>query len=555
MPKKFLYIQPEENIAYVIDKISAAPEPILYLAVDANPSIITDAVNLKFLQREAGEFSKHIIIASKMPDVLEAAQKAGFETASEDVSLEEETGSDEIAVKVSANGVRNSTPHQENTIQEFEIPDAAEDGDETPLPSWMHKKSTEEVETENDFETREESSNQVEKKRGGFTGGTARRLLSWKFIGISVLAVIILAGGAFYLLTPKVTLNITIKKMPLNLDFKVISDAAISAVDAKSAKIPGQFIKLEKELSDRFTATGVQDKESKAEGKITIYNEFGPSSQKLVKNTRFKSKNGSIFRLKNDVIIPGATVKNGKVAAPGIISTEVIADQSGPNFNIGPSDFTIPGFEGTPKFIVFYGKSSDAMIGGSAGGGKFSTKEDLSGAQTALIEKFKASEEGLVGDNLAKGLKVLPRAKEDPVFEFSSEPVGPDGKFTGKLKVSEKVFAFSESDIDALVGQYLSDKLSGAQILDAASKNISYAEESLGANHLSLNFTVKINQSVKGKIDEAEIKRNLIGKNEEEMKKILKENEAIESAEFSFWPIWVSVAPKNPDNIIISISE
>lgn len=566
MRKKILYIQPEENIAYVIDKISSAPEQVLYLAVDANPSIITDAINLKLFKKEVGELLKHIIIVSKTTEILEMAKKSGFETTSEDISHREEDieeteemeeveemENDEIPISVKTDSAVKSTAPSVNATREFGISDAIEDDDDSGLPAWMHKKSTEEV--ENNLETQMVSRSQTNRKPDNITKGIAHKLLSWKLIVISVLAVTALAVGAFYFLSPKVTIDIIITKAPLNLDFKVTSDATISTIDFKNDKIPGQSIKLEKELSDQFIATGVQDKESKAEGKITIYNEFGLSPQRLVKNTRFKSNNGSIFRLKGDISVPGATIKDGKVVSPGIIVTEVIADQVGPNYNIEPSDFTIPGFEGTPKFIAFYGKSSDAMSGGSLGDGKFATKENLAGAQTALIEKFKKSEGDLINNNLAKGLKTLPRAKEDPVFEFSTEPVGQDGKFIGKLKVSEKIFAFSENDINSLVTQYLSDKLSDAQTVDAESKNISYTEESLGANHLSLNFTVKINQSVKGMIDEAEIKRNIAGKNEEGMKEVLKSNEAIESAEFAFWPIWVSVAPKNPENIIISIKE
>lgn len=544
MPKKFLYVQPEESIAYIIDKISNASDNDIYLAVDANPSIFTDAINLKLLKKESDIISKHIIIVSKTQAVLEAAGQSGFETSSNDIQ-EEEPGESTIPVVVHEN-IPGETAAPKDTVEEFEIPDATEGDNETPLPSWMHKKSTEETDSE---ESARETVNRTAARQ------PARRLLGWKFIGISIIIIAGLAVGGFYFLTPKVTLNITIKKMPLNLDLKVVSDAAISAIDGENSKIPGQLIKLDKELTEQFSATGKQDKESKAEGEITIYNEFGAGSQKLIKNTRFKNKDGLIFRLKNDAVVPGATVKDGKVTAPGIITAPIIADQAGPGYNIGPADFTIPGFEGTPKFIAFYGKSSSPMTGGATEGNKFATKEDLAGAQTALIAKFNKSEKEFIDNNLPAGNKTLPRAKGEPSFEFSADPVSQDGKFGGKLKAHYNVFAFSENDIYSLVDQYLSGKLSDTQILTQESRSIAYADETLSANNLSLSFTVKVSQFTKGKIDEAKIKNDLAGKNEESMKEILKNNEAIESAEFTFWPIWVSVAPKNPEKIIISIHE
>src|SRR3990167_5429202 len=118
-----------------------------------------------------------------------------------------------------------------------------------------------------------------------------KKILSWKFIGAAVGVVAVLAVGAFYFLSPKVALNIILKKTAFNMDFKVTADTAVSAIDLKSSKIPGQLIKLNKEISDQFASTGKQEKESKAEGEITIYNEsISSSAQRWVKTTRFKAK-------------------------------------------------------------------------------------------------------------------------------------------------------------------------------------------------------------------------------------------------------------------------
>ena len=58
--KKFLYTHPEEGIAYVIDRISGAPEDEVFLAVDASPEVFSDHINLKLLKRETDNFSKKI---------------------------------------------------------------------------------------------------------------------------------------------------------------------------------------------------------------------------------------------------------------------------------------------------------------------------------------------------------------------------------------------------------------------------------------------------------------------------------------------------------------
>lgn len=536
--KKFLYVQPEENIAYVIDKISGVPENDVFLAVDASPEIFSDHINLKLLKREADNFSKKVTIVSKAPHILDAAGQAGFNVSSDDINADENAPAPAAVDEVA---------------HESEVPVFAPENTENELP-WMRKKAAEEVLELKDEEIEEEK--EVEARIKNDMGGKSpKKIFSWQFIAAALGIVAIAAVAGFYFLSPKVTLNIILKKTTFNLDFKVTADVAAATVDLKNAKIPGQLIKLGKELADQFTASGKQDKESKADGAITIYNEFGASSQKLIKNTRFKAKNGSIFRLKNDAIVLGATVSGGKVIAPGIVTVAVMADQPGPQYNIDPTDFTIPGFEGTPKFVAFYGKSVNPMAGGALSGIAFVTKDDLDKAKTSLIDKFNKSADELAGTEVPQGMKVLPHARLEPAFDFSSGEPGQDGKFNAKIKISYGVFAFSESDIGGLIDQYLSGKLSDSQKSDLKSRTITYADETLGANNLSLGFAVKVSQLVKGNIDEAKIKSDLVGKNEEEMKGVLRANEAIESAEFSFWPIWISVAPRDPERIKISAQE
>ena len=541
--KKFLYTHPEESIAYVIDRISGAPEDEIFLAVDASQEVFSDHINLKLLKREADNFSKKITIVSKTPHILEIAGQAGFAVSSDDINSAE-----------SASAAPITAAHEEPAqISESEMPMFLPEDNENELP-WMRKKTAGEATELKSEEAQEEKEvealirNESQKK-------SFKKILSWKFIGAAVGVVAVLAVGAFYFLSPGVSLNIILRKTTFNLDFKVTADTAMAAVDLKSSKIPGQLVKLNKEIADQFSASGKQEKESKAEGEITIYNEFGASSQKLIQNTRFKAKNGEIFRLKNVVTVPGATVDGGKVTAPGTITAVVVADQSGPQYNIEPTDFTIPGFEGTPKFVAFYGKSSSPMAGGALSGIPFATKEDLDGAKSALIAKFNKSADELAGTEVPEGMKILPRARLEPTFDFSADNPGDDGKFTAKVKVNYGVFAFSDGDIGGLVEQYIAGKFSDARQSGAESRTITYSDESLGANNLSLNFTVKVSQVLKGSLDEAKIKNDLAGKNEEEMKEVLRANEAIESAEFSFRPVWISVAPRDPERIEISVQE
>lgn len=100
----------------------------------------------------------------------------------------------------------------------------------------------------------------------------------------------------------------------------------------------------------------------KASGIINIFNNFSEAPQTLIKNTRFQTTDGKVFRIINSVVVPGK-----KGSTPGSIEAKVSADSYGTDYNIGATDFKIPGFKGTQKYNLFYGKSTSSMTGGVSG--------------------------------------------------------------------------------------------------------------------------------------------------------------------------------------------
>jgi len=108
----------------------------------------------------------------------------------------------------------------------------------------------------------------------------------------------------------------------------------------------------------------IEESGTKASGIITAFNEYGSEPQLLIASTRFLSSNGKIFRTTKDVYVPGAQLNDDEII-PSSIDVEVMADYLGAEYNISPSDFTIPGFKGTVKYESLYGKSNTAISGGS----------------------------------------------------------------------------------------------------------------------------------------------------------------------------------------------
>lgn len=205
-----------------------------------------------------------------------------------------------------------------------------------------------------------------------------KKWLLWLIGSVSLLAVIFIVG--FGVSSQFATAEVSVTPISFEADLnKDITAYRKPSSDELGFEIISVSLNQPRTVS--VEATGEEYVEEKASGLITIYNEFTSSQQVLVKNTRFESPEGYIYRINRNVTIPG--MSNGK---PGSTQIEVYADEAGSEYNIEPSTFTIPGFKGSAQFDGFYAKSNSSMTGGKKGDYPIINEEDLAKAEEKLQE-------------------------------------------------------------------------------------------------------------------------------------------------------------------------
>ena len=118
--------------------------------------------------------------------------------------------------------------------------------------------------------------------------------------------------------------------------------------NATGADLPYAIMSTTTSLSIEVPATGEKTVTTKASGKIVVYNEQ-TVAQRLIKNTRFESPTGKIYRINDSITVPKASISGGKTT-PGSLEVTVYADEAGPEYNIAPTDFTLPGLKSSPTF-------------------------------------------------------------------------------------------------------------------------------------------------------------------------------------------------------------
>jgi len=184
------------------------------------------------------------------------------------------------------------------------------------------------------------------------------RLWIWIAIGLCIVVL-----GFFALFLFKQTTVVVIPRTQTVTFDDTTQLTAYPASNAATGTLAYIVVSTDITDSQDVTGTGTTAVQAKASGTITVYNNYSTASVKLIKNTRFQTSSGLIFRTPADVVIPG---KKGTTA--GHIDITVAADQAGQQYNIVADRFTVPGLKTTPAmYSGIYAQSSAAMSGGFAG--------------------------------------------------------------------------------------------------------------------------------------------------------------------------------------------
>lgn len=293
--------------------------------------------------------------------------------------------------------------------------------------------------------------------------------------------------------------------------------------------------------TEKYFPTGTKIKLGIAEGKITIYNKSG-SSQALVKTTRFTTKDGVLFRLKENITVPA----NGEIIA------DVYADQPGGLSDIEPSDFTIPGLS-LDKQKLIYGKSSEPMKGGSVKVGILS-EDDLSSAKKDFQEK---TTKAFITNNPEID---LPNRRE--IISVSKEEMSPSNKageevseftITGTSEIT--VVSFTEDEIMELIEKEAGKKIDFTlEKLVSAKKEPTITISSMDLTNKKAELLVVQEATVTLDANAEKLSaQNFAGKKKDEIERYVMGLNYVSGVEVKFSPSWMRTAPTVMDKIKVVV--
>ncbi len=386
----------------------------------------------------------------------------------------------------------------------------------------------------------QQAKRQRRRKRGGIGW--------WLLAGVLFVAAIIIS-------LPVIFSDTTIKITPV-VTKAVFDNAVFNAVpaDAQSDEQSAgllQYSKVEWTTSKSkvLEPTGREQVEEKASGVITVYNNYTSKKQRLIKNTRFQTSDGRVYRVRESIMVPGKTA-----SAPGELDVTVYADEAGESYNLQSGDLTLPGLKSLPDmYSAIYAKVKTPITGGFKGERAIVSDEDKATAIAELKEQVR--QEALS--------EVEGRIPSDTIYfdsgvslEFA-EPQ--ESEVDGKVQVSQSakvsVIVFDKKDFATTISQGVAGNPDKGYptIKDMSTMTVNLEQQEQDDGTESVKILINGKADFIWMFDEDTLRADLAGKQREALKTILAGYPTIKNAEAIIRPFWRKRFPTNPKDFTIEI--
>ncbi len=348
--------------------------------------------------------------------------------------------------------------------------------------------------------------------------------------------------------------EVTPKRQPLP-----ISTSIQATTEIATSSVRYETIKLSKTKSLVVDAKGEEMVERRAQGKITIYNNFSTEPQRLITRTRFESESGLIYRIPESIIVPGQTKSANGALVPGSIEVTVVADEPGDKYNVEKANFTIPGFKNDPKRYAGFTAKTSLIEGGFIG--KIRTIDTIQ-KTTALLKIETELTEELKKEVLAQIPNELIALTGSMVFNFKELPQQ-DSDSTATLSKEGTVYVFAinkESLSSKLIATEVS-KIKEWENIPAVIKNLDglRIETSLKLDDLASTKPLSLKLTgaalIEALLDLDLLSSKLAGISRDSISEVATNQPGILGIKATIRPMWKRSFPSSQSKIYIQIKE
>lgn len=285
------------------------------------------------------------------------------------------------------------------------------------------------------------------------------------------------------------------KRLELDIDYRLASASA--------------------DFSESTNTTGKLDVGEKARGSVTLHN-FDDKEKVFVRGTVLETSKFE-FILDSEVKVASSSLTaDGSAKLPGKSTGTVVAEQIGPESNLSKGQRFV--FDGLAP-ATFFAVNDSAFSGGSKKQIQTVSKKDQDNLEARVLNKAKNK---IPKINVLSEEVVASTISETEFTKtaFSKEVGEESSKLTLQATVSTVQYLYNRKIFIDKVIKLLKPEIKSDHSLEK--ENISYVINKISKNNKSLTVDAKVDAKATIKISTDEIKKSLLGKNQSEVKGILK---------------------------------
>ena len=558
MNKDVVYIEPEDDITDIIARVKTAKQKLVALVPPKKIGVLRSAVNTKLIAKAARLSNKVVVIVTTDSSLIKLAAAAQIPVAK---NLQSRP-------KLPSEIIREEKASGEQFIDEKDYddeevdPEAALNTSKNAAAVKSPKKADQEI-TSDDIEKDEQKQDKSDKSKKFDKKGVIPNLekyRKWIILGVSAFVVLVVFLVWAFVFAPAADIAVAIRTTANNFSENVSFTTKSGNENTASGIFLLEQKKVEKTSSVEFTATGQKNIGEKAKGVLTLTATFGTETAEAVisakegatfsygdlKYTLTKSVNFHIDEEDN------CTVTQLRNRTCTITATaEVIATESGENYNIGPHDsgWTSPVNDITAKNDV-------AFAGGTTNMVTVVSEQDFNTAKEKLVnqgrEDGKAELVKQFGDDMITIESSLEVSTSDPK---STPAVGEEVKsgVTPKVEATTTytMYAVDKTKVEEFIKEKTSTSVAADQKIYAI--NTPFFENFLKQSDGTYTAKLKSATQTGPKVTEEDILEKSRGKKIGEVQSLLKSINGVSSVKITPSFAWVSTVPDDPNKITIEL--
>jgi hypothetical protein len=558
---KIIYLEPDEEIINVIDRLKAIHEKKIALVIPSGAVLISSSINLRLLKEESEKLDKEVSIVTVDAMGRNIASQLGFtvyenlgdarENKVKDIEEQEKT----IISKRRVPDTKLEALEEEDDIdigytdivQDDDYVDIGERKTHTSIFDDLEEEEAPPKKSATYYATGKRRSSGARKKFDSLVSNPK----AWAFGIIGFIAVMFLLVFVF----PKATvyLNVYAHEEEINIGFRLATDTQVVGKTDNKTVLPAKWDSRDETISVEVPTTGKKNVGDKAKGTIVIYNRSGKTVN-ISAGTEFLTSDNKRFIIPKATSVPGAMVSDFGEMIPGKASTDLEASGGGVEFNIKPSRFYIPSLADIVGNLV-YGQTEDAMIGGTDRDAKVVSKEDIENAKQKAkseMDSKLSTAFGMQGERLfVKGLSTSENSNE--TLDKKEGDEADNLKITVSAKFS--FLTFNKSDFDKMFEDSLKLNISNQkELVGKGYRNVSWDVVSFDGKKQTGELLAHAKIVTATSINQDFLKSKLVTLNVQELRAVLSQYADVELDRVRFFPpLLVQSVPSNERNVNIAI--